>query len=1281
MADFLEKYQNHFNEFNERIHTLNYNNKDELKKYFNEFYNKRLNIIWGYYEILRRDGNNIISQYYTDEKDSKSLNDLRSNVYDFSYYKITTEDNGEHWSENFIKLNSEVLKTNVRDFQKKWNVPKSYNFLDYYENDKAINSDQRKDLTFEKGSDRIPNKIHDWFKNTDIQKELDKHPFYVVLNEEIYFFLLLDKYCNEKCLEKYLKSIQKTPYQYGLKQLLKFTCSVFLTGDTIPNTYYKLKEDLRVELNIYSEKEWRYKYKKSSYELYYRNKINEAYNFDVTKLGNLLSRISECFLKNAKNEFKNRIDIEKWNNSKLVSWMSRVHLEPYKTLLKQEKILPDFFVFPLFTNHKNIGLNELVTKNLPFDNDESVKLNRPVLFNCYVKSVFEIERNAGNTVFDETKETIFGFHITKTITQELAAPLVQSEFFGPLIGNLLLPQAMKSSLSSCMARNQSHNIGSHVLSRMVSADEVASNNIISDKSQFHPFSYLKDIQDTLSSGCWIEHFKINSDKDLEKYTKDKNLIIRWNNLADRKSFVDWLEKKDAKEIAEAQDKINKQGFFDNNGKNVEGLRINTLELLAKQELANERMAYFNSYMKSRQEFLSEVVSTEAHLFSSPDFENEVLKGFTDNRILLDKISGVEDFKYTIKLEKHFPELKDENNGVSVAMANDVMGNQAFYIILENLIRNTAKHSSKLNVADNINYVFTIRISTSRLDPSHYTVTVFDNISVPENTTIDLTDSELQKEEYQRSIVSNKINKLDKLILDQNILINRKILNDDLTLRQDALGLIEMEACAAYLRGIPIEDIKADDFELKFNQEEIDEVKRRIKCEPRSTEETFNTEEKLELRLLRAVNPYTIESLKNLNNNNETKERVNCLGYRFYIPKPKKLLIVDGTKNGDLLKLIFTKKTSENDRNIILQQSLHSGVLILSNSDNFNLPAGFKFDKNKVYPHSQMLYSGDLGNKTGPYLPKRILKFDELKQEHNKSLLERLDKVNGVNWLKYLNELLENRNFESLNLEVLRAIVSKKFENNFINEIGFGNILGFDEPNVGEVDANCYSFSFGNHSIKKFKQFSIEQINTHKEERVIELIKPNPKMNNMVLDEELTLKFLDSVKSNVVIIDERIQASGNQTQSNKGEIIVNRDIWKGTRVFIPSPDIVDLNQTNFTIEGTIEGIKKFIKPISEYEDNNKIDFLVIHLGVIEKCYELIKNEVGIVHGQYGFIKPTLEKLIGKEQDGQIVLTSGRIPRGLPKEYSFVNLSILSTYVNEAKLKINLNEVLNASRIKI
>jgi hypothetical protein len=357
------------------------------------------------------------------------------------------------------------------------------------------------------------------------------------------------------------------------------------------------------------------------------------------------------------------------------------------------------------------------------------------------------------------------------------------------------------------------------------------------------------------------------------------------------------------------------------------------------------------------------------------------------------------------------------------------------------------------------------------------------------------------------------------------------------------------------------------------------------------------------------------------------------------------------------------------------------VLILSNSDNFNLPAGFKFDKNKVYPHSQMLYSGDLGNKTGPYLPKRILKFDELKQEHNKSLLERLDKVNGVNWLKYLNELLENRNFESLNLEVLRAIVSKKFENNFINEIGFGNILGFDEPNVGEVDANCYSFSFGNHSIKKFKQFSIEQINTHKEERVIELIKPNPKMNNMVLDEELTLKFLDSVKSNVVIIDERIQASGNQTQSNKGEIIVNRDIWKGTRVFIPSPDIVDLNQTNFTIEGTIEGIKKFIKPISEYEDNNKIDFLVIHLGVIEKCYELIKNEVGIVHGQYGFIKPTLEKLIGKEQDGQIVLTSGRIPRGLPKEYSFVNLSILSTYVNEAKLKINLNEVLNASRIKI
>lgn len=193
----------------------------------------------------------------------------------------------------------------------------------------------------------------------------------------------------------------------------------------------------------------------------------------------------------------------------------------------------------------------------------------------------------------------------------------------------------------------------------------------------------------------------------------------------------------------------------------------------------KQIAFFNSYLKCRMDYLSDISFGTPLMQTNKYAFNELFKEFDKVRLLLEHISGLSDFNYTIKFKKNGEDFTTEED-LLVAIPNDILGTQAFYNILENIIRNTAKYSDKSKVEDE-NVVFTINFinRAAKDSPTEINKILIDYIAV---------------EVYDNVSVVN----IEDLVKKQNNNLNDDILSDN-KLRSSSLGLVEMGASAAYLR--------------------------------------------------------------------------------------------------------------------------------------------------------------------------------------------------------------------------------------------------------------------------------------------------------------------------------------------------------------------------------------------------------------------------------------------------------------------------------------------------
>ncbi|MCR4848500.1 MAG: hypothetical protein K5920_06625 [Bacteroidales bacterium] len=204
-----------------------------------------------------------------------------------------------------------------------------------------------------------------------------------------------------------------------------------------------------------------------------------------------------------------------------------------------------------------------------------------------------------------------------------------------------------------------------------------------------------------------------------------------------------------------------------------------------QDNKNLQLPYLFQYLKDRMDYLSEVTFGISNVLATRSVYGDVFKELDRERILLNYISGVPDFKYKFCLKHDGIGITDEND-IAVAFPSDVLGCQAFYNIIENIIRNTAKHASN-DVQDVV--TFTIEFSDVEGYSEYYCVEIDNGIAEVD---------------------------FDDLVRKQNQRINTSVLDKENTLRNHSLGLLEMGASAAFLRQVDIAKVDAYEYHFDVN---------------------------------------------------------------------------------------------------------------------------------------------------------------------------------------------------------------------------------------------------------------------------------------------------------------------------------------------------------------------------------------------------------------------------------------------------------------------------------
>lgn len=574
--------------------------------------------------------------------------------------------------------------------------------------------------------------------------------------------------------------------------------------------------------------------------------------------------------------------------------------------------------------------------------------------------------------------------------------------------------------------------------------------------------------------------------------------------------------------------------------------------------SDEQIAYFNDYLKTRMDFLADITLTTPILETPYKFCSDVLLGVLKNHILLNRISGITgNPKYQIRtrifngktwfddnLTSDFRTW--DNDGFTVSMPNDVLGCHAFYIILENIIRNTYKHS-KATLPE---FVFTIELKEIE-NPDLIEVRIYDNNCKP-------------------------IDEINKTVANRNSSFNEELIKEN-KLREGSLGTIEMEVCAAFLRKISLGEYEKSIYKVN--------------------EKGFNE-----------VNGKTVHNLIRAYANSCNDNSGNAsLGYVFYLKKPKELLIISDT---------IQKK----------EEWKKAGIDVIKKSDL----------QKESFGH-QIILSNEEIPKHITHTP-RIIQFadTEIKDLSSSDLID-------FTWNKYGEAITADLSFQ----------FKRKEQNNYFKEENGNNLKVefFDHAsgyNNATDKANGYIEASHHHSAK----IRIDNTNS-------------PSIKNLV-------ELIELAKTSVCLIDERIQTFylEKSYHGSDGVSIAFKDYFPHIGIHIPTKEEADLNSPNF---GEIETENSVQFNLKEYlNKQNKTDFIILHLGIIEKLIEDKSKET---------VEQKIKELLNQNEElyKKIILTSGRgTPSTIPDNCRYLPLSAVQHCVETTFDKFLLVKALYNSR---
>ncbi|MBS1952210.1 MAG: hypothetical protein JST37_14490 [Bacteroidetes bacterium] len=915
--------------------------------------------------------------------------------------------------------------------------------------------------------------------------------------------------------------------------------------------------------------------------------------------------------------------------------------------------LSDLSVYQLYCIKVSEGLSqelELAKKWLPFLHCGLFHLNQPILWETPTiieNSSYDGEKIGLFFFIDTIEIDEFKGHINFTFYEESdrkfckgdiensanlildnISPILKSkatDVLIPKLKELLLFEATRAAISQVMARNSSHNIGAHVMNKLIGE-----------------FDYDKLFRYTYDSTKLSELYKVT--------------IVKWN--------------KEREKLGKA----------------------NLTPEEEKQKILLDQISIFNNYVKCRMDYLADISFGTPLMQTNKYVYGELFTEFDKVRLLLEHISGLDNFQFKIEFKRNGKAFeKDEKgnilNDLLVAIPNDILGTQAFYNILENIIRNTAKHSNKETLVDEKPVVFTVnfiddieeseehkhavnRDEINNILTEFIAVEVYDNIPVvgPERA---LTPEE-KKEYYDKMKKRDKDkfpSKIDALVFNQNSKLNDDILSKENKIRSYSLGLVEMDASAAYLRKRPVEYINHKSYDIQYDE-----------WWSRDTEVNEGNQEKRGTNCRHFLKAFkkTVEIEKE-ENGIKKADIQNYLGYRFFLHRPAVVLVVTNELENDKEKRYKLQK---------------EGIWVITPQ---KFEQELKLKQGKVYPHEFVMHTDLKGYKTQiinnnkeeevellkyfkTSLPIRFLEVtkDQLndlfdKQESTaeiqcddkiitikKKILDTWEEFCWQEWEKLLKAkyrysqygttgLPKVNNKIALITDHLKPKEGKSIETTWTS-LKEDNNAYYIEPTSTKAQSYLPQFSkvLNNH----YRNNSLADINKPLDNYLTEL------KNNYVVNK---IKVAESILTQITVIDERIQEANKQIPTG----IVQHEIYHWMRIYEPEKGIINLSSN--TIDDTLKNkIETFIQ-----EKSKESDFLLIHYSILERIH----------HSKTGKekLKAINDDLLRYAGIINVVVTSGRgVPDKLPSEVRFINLSSVINAFNDVRGKFLINYLLNSSR---
>lgn len=811
-------------------------------------------------------------------------------------------------------------------------------------------------------------------------------------------------------------------------------------------------------------------------------------------------------------------------------------------------------------------------------------------------------------------------------------------------------QATRAAISQVMARNASHNIGSHVLSKF--KDEKDLNGL-----------FGIDLREAVGNARVRSGSSLATDPTSSKSDRVATEPQQYDGCAHERSGL--------------YTKLTKGPY---KGKSAE-------------LTAAAQVSHFNEYLKNRMDFLADIATADPVMENAMFLYSEVFKGFDRNRILLNRISGISDpdFNYRIKFVSDLVYAEGEPltkiNDLQVAMTNDILGAQALYIILENIIRNIAKHA-KADGDEKSLIEITVKLSNYAPRPEFYEVSIFDNLKRSE--------------------------KIQEIVINRNDAFNASILrNEDHAVRSDNLGTIEMDVCAAYLRRIPIIEVENNRFRLIFKgmseadraglhpeeSERLDQSSYEPDCEvinrlPKPSQ--GNSSRPSNTLYPKLMFAYQHDHREGTASNANEKY---SLGYMFYVRKPQEVLvIIDGSKEFKIAKGL------QPESNLDYQEMPAFGIKVMTAEE---LEHSLDTNETEVFTHQILYWNSksefpkEAWNKYLTRLPKRIVP-----PLTDSSFQDAGDFTRRV-WEKYVaDQFLTKRSLKLISSSGISVIsggsggltIQATTEETAYDTVFLDN-HHFNWCRTCFVEKNpdgCSSIATHTAQPSSWNYYDMVCSHTRLDKyfSAITGSSPTQKLQGVYAGQYIS-QYVETVRSGVLLLDERIQENIANPKSPRryARTVDLYDYFQTQGIIIPrltddgsSPN---LNVSSFGTLDFPEVISDMPQSASEAlriqsfieEEIPFVRFCVIHLGILEKMVggKGTKSKTDIKNVLDALFVNVRER-IGHEKDKcEVIITSGRgQPTNVPENYSFVPLAPIQNAVETMFDKFLLTRILYNSR---